>query len=119
MKLLRLSIIAFIALVATANLAFAQTASTSSTSTSQEETTTKTISVKVKGVGCSTDIKTISANVQKLNGVSSCKTLKKGATTTFEVKMNPSLITEKEIHAAIENTAGCKNPNDRPYRVKL
>ena len=39
----------------------------------------------------------ISANVEKLNGVSSCKPGKQGTTTTFDVKFNPALITEKEI----------------------
>ena len=80
---------------------------------------TKTIEVKVKGVGCAEDIKSITANVEKLNGVSSCKTLKKGATTKFEVYMLESLFDEKAIYKAIEDTPGCKNPKDRPYKVKL
>ena len=28
------------------------------------------------------------------------------------------VFTEKEIVTAIENTGGCENPNDRPYKVK-
>ena len=60
----------------------------------------------------------ISANVEKLNGVSSCKPGKQGTTTTFDVKFNPALITEKEIFAAVEGTGSCENPKERPYKVK-
>ena len=113
MKFLKAFILAFVALTATTNFAFSQ-----STNSIQKAENTKTITVKVKGVSCSMDLKMISANVEKLEGVKSCKTAKKGATTKFEVKMNPSLVTEKEIHTAIENTGGCKNPNERPYKIK-
>ncbi len=84
------------------------------------QTTDSTLSVKmkVKGVTCAMDLKTISNNVEKLKGVSSCVAGKQGATTSFEVKYNPTLISEKEIIAAIENTSGCEDPNDRPYKVK-
>ncbi len=80
--------------------------------------TTKLSTIKVKGVTCANDLKTIADNVEKLNGVRHCKAEKPGATTRFEVKYNPALVTAKEIYAAIEATAGCKNPNDRPYKVK-
>ena len=79
---------------------------------------TKIITVKVKGITCSNDLKTISTNVEQVKGVQSCQAGKQGTTTTFEVKYNPILATEKEIFAAIENTEGCENPNDRPYKVK-
>lgn len=78
----------------------------------------KTIEVKVKGVGCSADIKSISEKVENLDGVSRCKVLKKGAVTRFEIYLLPSKVSEQEIYAAIEDTPGCKNPNDRPYKVK-
>jgi hypothetical protein len=41
-----------------------------------------------------------------------------GATSSFEVKYNPTKANLKDIHGAIENTGGCENPNDRPYKVK-
>jgi copper chaperone CopZ len=78
----------------------------------------KTITIKVKGLTCSNDLKTISKNIEKLKGVISCETGKMGATSSFKVKFDPELVTEKEIYAAIENTGGCENPDDRPYRVK-
>lgn len=78
----------------------------------------KTITTKVKGVTCGSDLKTIAGNVEKLKGVSACKSGKAGATSTFKITFNPSLVTEKEIYAAIEGTGGCHNPNDRPYKVK-
>ena len=64
------------------------------------------------------DLKMISANVEKLKGVSSCKTGKQGTTTTFKIEYNPALVTEKEIFAVIENTGSCDNPDERPYTVK-
>lgn len=78
-----------------------------------------TISVKVTGVGCSTDIRTIDASVEKLAGVNSCEASKRGAVTRFEVSYNPDVVCEDDIYQVIQDTPGCKNPNDRPYRVKI
>ena len=114
MKLLKSFLIVLVALFATTNIAYSQTASTDQTTDNL-----KTLSVKVKGVGCATDCKTICSNVEKLDGVSSFTTVKKGATTTFEAKYDPSLVTEEQINAAVENTGGCTNPDSRPYKVKL
>lgn len=80
--------------------------------------TTENITTKVKGITCATDVKTIAANVEKLNGVSACTPAKTGPTTTYEIAYNPDLVTEEEITAAIQDTPGCKNPNDRPYKVR-
>ena len=113
MNLFKICFIAIIGMTISSNISYAQS-STASVQTEVE----KTINVKVKGVGCSADIKSISANVEKLDGVSSCKILKKGATTTFEVVMLSNVVSEEAVHAAIEGTGGCKNPNDRPYKVK-
>jgi hypothetical protein len=41
-----------------------------------------------------------------------------GAISSFKVTYNTTKVSAKEIHAAIENTSGCENPNDRPYKVK-
>jgi len=108
-------------------LCFASSAVTAQTSTlaeavpveAIEKMAEKTIEIKVKGVGCSRDCKAISFNVAKLMGVSHCKTIKKGATTTFAVTYNPSVATEKAIYAAVENTDGCSKQKEKPYRVKL
>lgn len=78
----------------------------------------KTITVKVKGVTCKGDLKTIAGNVEEIKGVKSCKPLKMGATSSFVVDYNPSVASEKDIFKAIEDTEGCENPNDRPYKVK-
>lgn len=77
------------------------------------------ITIKVKGVTCAMDLKTIASNVEKLDGVSRCKPMKEGAVSTFEVAYNPLKVSEKAIYAAVENTEGCENPADRPYKVKL
>lgn len=77
-----------------------------------------TITVKVKGVTCNGDLKTLSNNVKALKGVSNCVPGKAGATSSFKVTYDPLLISLKEIHKAFENTEGCSDPNDRPYKVK-
>lgn len=106
-------LVAAIIFTFTAQIAAAQT-----TTPSQETAAIKTSAVKVKGVTCKNDLKSIAGNVEKLKGVSACKADKAGPTTTFEIKFNPALVSEKEIFAAIEATPGCEDPKDRPYKVK-
>ncbi len=77
-----------------------------------------TITIKVKGVTCSNDLKTLAANVMELKGVSNCTPGKAGPTSVFKITYNPSLVGNKEIFKAIEDTGGCSDPNDRPYKVK-
>lgn len=114
MKIFKIVLLTIFTIATTSIVGFSQTADQQTTIAEE----VKTIAVKVKGVGCEQDIKTIAANVEKLAGVISCVSPKKGATTTFTVKMNPALVTEDAINAAIEGTGGCSNPNDRPYKVK-
>lgn len=113
MKFIKLLAFGFAIFIATSNTAFSQSANLN-----QQTDSVKTILVKVKGINCSMDLKTISTNVEKLKGVSSCKAGKQGTTTNFEVQFNSTLISEKEIFSAIEGTSGCENPDDRPYKVK-
>lgn len=80
--------------------------------------TDSTITIKVKGVTCSNDLKTLSDNVKELKGVSACKPGKAGPTSVFKITYNPAMVSTNEIYKAIENTGGCSDPNDRPYKVK-
>ena len=111
MKLIKLFVLAFIVLTATTSITLAQ-------NTTQKNDNQKTITIKVKGINCSMDLKMIAANVEKLKGVTSCKSGKMGTTSSFAVIFNPELITEKEINHAIENTGSCENPNEKPYKIK-
>ncbi len=77
-----------------------------------------TITIKVKGVTCNNDLKTLSTNVKELQGVSECKPGKAGPVSVFKITYNPALVGKTEIFKAIENTGGCSDPNDRPYKVK-
>ena len=77
-----------------------------------------TITIKVKGVTCSNDLKTLADNVKELKGVSECKPGKMGPTSVFKITYNPALVNTKDIFKAIENTGGCSDPNERPYKVK-
>lgn len=113
MKLIQSFICIFFVWAAGTNVAFSQTAVAGASTDSL-----KTATIKVKGITCATDLKMIAANVEKVKGVSSCKAGKQGTTTTFEVKYNPSLATEKEIFTAIENTGSCEKPDERPYKIK-
>ena len=80
--------------------------------------TDSTITIKVKGVTCNNDLKTLADNVKLLMGVSDCKPGKAGPTSVFKVTYNPALVSTKEIYKAIENTGGCSDPNEKPYKVK-
>jgi copper chaperone CopZ len=99
-------ILLFVLVIASAGLALSQT------------DTIKTLTLKVKGLHCANDIKTISDQVTKLQGVSGCTAGDPGATTTFTVKFTPARINENDIRTAIEGTPGCDNPNEKPYKVK-
>lgn len=114
MKFSNIFVMAITFMLASTTVTFAQ----STKEKGQIADTTKTLTTKVKGITCSTDLKMISANVEKLKGVSTCKAGKTGPTTTFEIVYNPALITEKEIHSAIQNTGSCENPDERPYKIK-
>ena len=80
--------------------------------------TDSTITIKVKGVTCSNDLKTLADNVKELKGVSDCKPGKMGPTSVFKITYNPALVSTNDIFKAIENTGGCSDPNERPYKVK-
>jgi copper chaperone CopZ len=80
--------------------------------------TATTITIKVKGVTCKNDLVTLSDNVKELKGVADCKSGKMGPVSEFQITFNPGLVGTKEIYKAIENTAGCSDPKDRPYKVK-
>jgi copper chaperone CopZ len=87
--------------------------------TDVQNQTIKTLQLKVSGVTCGGDLKDIATGISKLNGVSSCKPVgKASATSEFEVSFNPEIVSEKEIRKVVESTPGCKNPDDRPYKVK-
>jgi len=80
--------------------------------------TDSTVTIKVKGVTCSNDLKTLADNVKQLRGVSDCKPGKMGPTSVFKITYDPALVSTKDIYKAIENTGGCSDPNERPYKVK-
>ena len=87
-------------------------------STTKAQTSDTTITFKVTGIGCASDVKSIGDRIKKLEGVIECNVGKQGTTTSYIVKYNPQVINEEELNSTIENTAGCENPNDRPYKVK-
>jgi copper chaperone CopZ len=78
-----------------------------------------TITLKVKGLTCSNDLKTIAANVKEIKGVTECKTGKLGPTSSYKITYNTALVTLKEVVAVIENTPGCGDGAEKPYKVKL
>jgi copper chaperone CopZ len=115
MKFSKIPVLSIALILATTIASFAQTTKETIAVIADS---TKTISTKVKGVTCGDDLKTISANVEKIKGVQTCIAGKTGPTTTFQIAYNPAVTTALEIHDAIKNTGGCKNPDDRPYTIK-
>ncbi len=77
-----------------------------------------TITIKVRGITCSSDYKMIQENVEKLEGVDNVKVRKKAPTSTFEIRFDSTLVSRDKVIFAIENTGSCENPKDRPYKVK-
>lgn len=106
-------LLVFTILSTSTSIAFSQ-----STDTTQRSATSISSMIAVKGITCSKDLTMISDSIEKLKGVNSCEITKKGATSKFKVRFNPALVSEKEIHGAIESTGSCDNPSERPYEVK-
>lgn len=77
-----------------------------------------TITIKVKGLTCSNDLKTIAKNVKEIKGVSECKPGKLGPTSTYKIIYNTALVNRQDIVAVVENTAGCGDGDEKPYKVK-
>ncbi len=111
-------LIVAIALSVTAT--YAQTSTTSTTEVTQQAEQDNTIvSLKVSGITCGHDLKTLTDKVKALEGVSSCETIgKRGVKTNFKIAYNPSVVSEKDIRAAFESTPGCTDPTELPYKVK-
>jgi len=114
MKFVKSFILVLALLFASNTAAFSQAAVAAQTVKAASITT----SIKVNGIGCASDIKSISKNIAAIKGVNTCELGKKGATSIFNVSFDPAVASVDEIHAAIEGTPGCKNPADRPYKVK-
>lgn len=109
------------ALVFAIVLAFAYTsgAQTPNSQTKSSNSKDTTVTVKVTGITCSEDLKMISGSVEKLSGVSSFKQVGKMSTTsTFEVKYDPAKVSYQEMVKAVEGTASCDYPDQKPYKVK-
>lgn len=99
-----------------AQVSCAQTPNPQSKNSNPNDTT---VTVKVSGITCAGDLKMIASNVEKMNGVSSCKQLGKMSTSTsFEVKYDTAKLSYAEVVKAIEGTASCDHPDQRPYKVK-
>ena len=104
--------------IAASTSAYAQTTKSDVGAVAQTHNV-ETIKLKVGGITCSGDIKDIQGKVSKMNGVTSCKQVGKlSPTSVFEVSFNPEVVSEKEIRKVVEDTPGCDNPNEKPYKVK-
>ena len=77
-----------------------------------------TLETKVKGITCALDVKTIQNRLTKTEGVKSCSVQKAGSVTSFKIIYDDKKTSKKEIYKIIEDTPGCKNHKERPYKVK-
>ena len=99
------------------NTASAQVSDPAKTETTKQNL--QTVKLKVSGITCKGDIKDISGRVTNMTGVADCKHEGKlAATSAFLVSFDPAVISEKAIRSVVEDTPGCTDPNDRPYKVK-
>jgi copper chaperone CopZ len=78
-----------------------------------------TVTVKVKGLTCANDQKTIADSIVNIKGVQTCVNGKLRATTSFKITYNTSVVKLDNIVAVIENTPGCGDGAEKPYKVKL
>ena len=87
--------------------------------TIQKTDSIKIITVKVGGITCGHDLTIIKNNVEKKNGILTCTIIgKPAATSSFEIKYNPSIISLEAIYREIENSPSCDYPDQKPYKVK-
>jgi copper chaperone CopZ len=77
-----------------------------------------TITLKVKGLTCSNDLRTIATHVKEMKGVADCKPGKLGPTSSYKITYNPALVNKNDLIATIENTPGCGDGAEKPYKVK-
>jgi copper chaperone CopZ len=77
-----------------------------------------TITIKVKGLTCSNDLKTIAKNIKDIKGVSECKPGKLGPTSTYKITYNTTVVNRQDVVAVVENTPGCGDGDEKPYKVK-
>jgi copper chaperone CopZ len=85
------------------------------TSTTSSDTT---ITVKVKGLTCKNDLATIANVVKETKGVTAIKVGKLGATSSYKITYNAAILCRQDIVAVIENTPGCGDGDEKPYKVK-
>lgn len=115
--------IAYLIIASTISLTatYAQTSQSANNANTEQQADQEktTVTLKVSGVTCNSDLKTLADRVKTYNGVLNCETVgKRGVKTKFKIDYNPAVITEKEIRMAFESTPGCSDPNDLPYKVK-
>lgn len=92
--------------------------SIAATTNIQAQTADTTVTVKVKGITCGTDLNMIQTNIENLAGVNRCVVVKQGTVTSFDITYDPQAVTEQDINTTIEGTGSCKSPDDRLYKVK-
>jgi len=101
------------------SVTFATAQNTETVAAVEKIETVKKEIIKVKGATCKTDLGMIVANIEKLDGVSTCEVLKHGAVTTLEVSFDEQKTDLSAIRKAVMTTGTCENPDERRYQVKI
>jgi copper chaperone CopZ len=85
----------------------------------QSADTLKTVTLKVSGIDCPRDVKIINTNLKNQKGVTSAENVSKAAaTTTFQIRYNPSVVSLDSLYKVVEGSPDCDDPNARPYKIK-
>lgn len=91
----------------------------SQTSSAQAADTLKTVTIEVSNLHCDGDMPTIKKQLLNGEGIDDVTfTDRKKLASSFTITYHTAATSPEKVKAAIENTAGCDAPDEKPYRVK-
>lgn len=107
------------------SLVFTLNSNAQTTTANLENTTEQTEVIptekvlKVSGLNCGNDLKTLVNKVADLKGVNLCEPVGKlGAKTKIKVQFDEKTISLDDIKKALESTPSCTSESVFPYKVK-
>lgn len=84
----------------------------------QSADTLKSFTFEVKNLHCDGDMPAIQKNLLNQEGIDEVSfTKRKKQASVFTVLFHTAATRPEQIKAAVENTAGCDAPDEKPYRV--
>ena len=85
----------------------------------QSTDTLKSMTLKIGNLTCDGDMPTIQKNLLNQDGIDEVMfTSRKKEASTFTVLFHSAATDADNIKLAVENTPGCDDPDEKPYRVQ-